>query len=309
MARKILLDVDPGIADALALCLALGDPTLDVVAVTATGGCVPPDRATRNVQALIEQLDPQRWPRIGAADPQQTLRTDGRKLSGEDGFCGAQIHVAELHHQHSSVKVLTDEIRAAPGEVTIIACGPLSNIATALQREPDLAMQVGHLIIVGGTYQGPGNVTASAEFNIYCDPEAAKAVFRTPMTKTLFPLDVSSTVTLNFDLLNQLPDESTRTGRLLRKLLPGAFRAYRQQLALEGILAPEALAVVAAQHPELIRTKPLHADVEVEGELTHGATVLDRRSVHSKQPNMDVIVDLEAEEMVDRLISKLRQSP
>ena len=108
MARKILLDVDPGIADAMALCLALGDPGLDVVAVTATGGNVSPDQATRNVQALVEQLDPEHWPRLGAADPDQILRSDGRQLYGEDGLCGAEMRVAELHHLRSSKKVIAD---------------------------------------------------------------------------------------------------------------------------------------------------------------------------------------------------------
>jgi len=174
--RRVLLDVDPGVADALAICLALEDPRLDVVAVTGTGGNVVPEQATRNVQALIEQLDPARWPRIGAADPLQPLRTDGRELCGAGGLCGADFKVAELHHRHTSIKIIADEIRAAPGELTIIAGGPLSNLAAVLRREPELATQIGHLLIVGGTLGGPGNVTAAAEFNIYCDAEAASSV-------------------------------------------------------------------------------------------------------------------------------------
>ena len=114
MARKVILDVDPGIADAIALCMALFDPRLDVVAVTATGGNVGPKQATLNVQALVEQLDPQRWPRVGAADPEQLLVTDGRDLWGEDGLCGADFRVAELHHRHSAVKLISDEIKSIP---------------------------------------------------------------------------------------------------------------------------------------------------------------------------------------------------
>src|SRR5690606_35574766 len=152
-----------------ALCLALVDPQLEIVATTATGGNVGPEQATRNVQALIEQLDPQRWPRIGAADPEQLLLTDSRELWGEDGLCGADFHVAQLHHRHSAVKVVSDEIKSAPGEVTVVACGPLSNIAAAIQREPDLTTLIGHLMIVGGTLDGPGNVSPTAEFNIFCD--------------------------------------------------------------------------------------------------------------------------------------------
>ncbi|MEX0611085.1 MAG: nucleoside hydrolase, partial [Pirellulales bacterium] len=174
MARKVILDMDPGFDDAVALCLALSEPALDVVAVTATGGTVSPDQATINVQAIVEQLDPPRWPRMGSAASDQILRADGRHLFGANGLCGAHFAVAQRHHRHSSVKVICDEVRSAPGEVTIVATGPLTNIAAALQQQPDLASIIGHLIILGGTIAGPGNVTAAAEFNIYCDAEAAR---------------------------------------------------------------------------------------------------------------------------------------
>lgn len=307
MARKVLLDVDPGIADTIALCIALNDPRLEVVAVTATGGNSSPEQATRNVQAIVEQLDPPRLPRLGAADPQQSLRTDWRDVFGENGLCGAEFRVAELHHRHPSVKVIADEIRTAPGELTIIACGPLSNLASVFQREPDLATQVGHLIVVGGTLAGSGNVTAAAEFNIYCDAEAARCVFRSPVTKTLLPLDVSSRVVFHYGLKDHLPDESTGIGRVLQAILPGAFRAYHQRLGLEGLYVPEAVAVIAALHPELLRTELIPCDVETSGELTHGATVLDRRRESDEQPNMDVVLDLNAEATTDAILRGLQQ--
>lgn len=309
MARKILLDVDPGIADAMAVCFALGDPGLEVVAVTATGGIVSPVQATRNVQALVEQLDPQRWPRVGAADSDQRLRTDGHELYGEDGLCGAEIRVAELHHLHPSTKVISDEIRSAPGDVTIIAGGPLSNIAAVLKMEPDLAMQVRHLIIVGGTYLGSGDVTAAAEFNVFCDAQAAQYVFRLPLTKTLLPLDVSSRAALEFDYLDQLPKNSSRTGRVLRAIMPTAYRTFRQKLGVEGIYLPEAMGVVAALRPELITTEQMHCDVEIAGELTHGATVFDRRRNSDAQPNMDVVVDLDTTGAIDCLVQSLHRAP
>ena len=306
MARKLLLDVDPGIGDALAMCLALSDPRLEVVAITATGGNVVPEQATRNVQAIVEEIDPARWPRIGAADPVQPLRTDGRELFGTDGLCGAAFRVAELHHRHTSVKIIADEIRAASGELTIITGGPLSNLATVLQREPELATQIGHLIIVGGTLAGPGNVTAAAEFNIYCDAEAAQHVFRSPVTKTLLPLDVSSKAELDIGFLDQIPGESTGVGRVLQATLPGAFRAFRQRLGVEGVFVPEAVAVVAVLHPELLTTERLYCDVETAGSLTHGATVLDRRQVAAGHPNMDVVTEFDTHAAIDSMLRTLK---
>jgi inosine-uridine nucleoside N-ribohydrolase len=306
MARKVILDVDPGISDALAICLALGRPELEVVAITATGGNVAPRQASRNVQTIIEHLDPPRWPRVGFADEDQFLRTDGRELWGVDGLCGASLGMAELHQQHPSIKVLSEEIRADPGGVTVIAGGPLSNIAAAFQLEPELALQVGHLIIVGGTLEGLGDVTAAAEFNIYCDAEAAQRVFRSPATTTLLPREVTSRAAMTFDLLNYLPDEATAPGRLLRTLLPAAFQSYRQRLGLEGMYAPEAVAVAAAIHSELITTEPLPVDVEVEGTLTYGATVVDRRTRTLDRPNMDVAVDIDAPAIVDFMQRSLK---
>src|SRR5690606_24902869 len=175
--------------------------------------------------------------------------------------------VAELNCRLSSVKELSHEIKSAPGEVTWVACGPLSNIAAALQREPDLASLIGHLIVVGGTLGGAGNVSPLAEFNIYCDPDAARIAFLAPMTMTLIPLDITSKVILRYDTLDQIPKATTRLGRVLRAILPGAFLASHQRLGVEGLIVPEAVAIAAIQRPELVTTESYHCDVELSGEL------------------------------------------
>jgi purine nucleosidase len=307
MARKVILDVDPGVEDAVAMCLALGDPALEVLAVTATGGMVSPEQATTNVQAIVEQLDPQRWPRLGAASLDQILRCDGPHLFGSDGLCEAHFAVAQRHHRHPSVKVICDEVRAAPGAVTIVAMGPLSNIAAALKQQPDLASLIGHLMILGGTLAGPGNVTAAAEFNIYCDADAARTVFQSRVTKTLIPIDITRRVTLNLDLLEKLPPEDLPHGELLRQLLPGAFRAYRQHLGMEGIHLHDGVAILAAISPELFTTERMYGDVETEGVLSYGATVFDRRQRPEHQPNMDVVVDMDTAAVTDSIVRRLTQ--
>jgi purine nucleosidase len=294
MARKVILDVDPGVDDAVAMCLALAAPELDVLAVTAVGGNVRAEQATRNVQAIVEQLDPPRWPRLGAASSERMLRADARHIFGTDGLCGAHFPFAELHHQRPSTKVIIDEVLAAPGDVTIIALGPLSNIAAALQQLPDLASQIGHLIILGGTMGGPGNITPAAEFNIYCDAEAARDVFRSQVTKTVVPIDITNRILFDFDLLQKFPEGASRTSNLLQKVLPGAFRSYRQNLGLEGIHLHDTVAVVAAMHPELFTMERMHGEVETDGTITHGATVFDRRRHPENRPNLDVAVDVDA---------------
>jgi purine nucleosidase len=309
MPRKIILDVDPGIDDAVALTMALFDPRLEVVAVTAVAGNVPAEQATRNVQAIIEQLDPPRWPRIGAAtEPERAPAIDSRHLFGNDGLGNANFQVAELHHQHPSEKVITDEVRAAPDMITIVALGPLTNIAQALRRDPTLAGQIGQLVMMGGAIKAPGNATPAAEFNVFCDPAAARAVFRSRTTKTLVPLDVTNQVVMSFSHLEQLPDEQTTAGRFLRKILPYAFRTHRQLLGIEGIHLHDAVALVAATDPELFSMQPMAGDVETTGDLTTGATIFDRRHAPQWRHNMDVAGELDAPAVTEAIMRGLRSA-
>jgi purine nucleosidase len=309
MGRKVILDVDPGVDDAMAMCMALFDPRLEVVAVTAVGGNTPPVEATRNVQAIIAQLDPPRRPRIGAASPpDEGLRVEGRYRYGRYGLADEELCVAERHHVPPSEKVICDEVRAAPEAVTIVALGPLTNVARAFQRDPELVSLVGRVVMMGGAVGGPGNITPAAEFNIYCDPLSAQAVFHSPTTKTLIPLDVTNRVILTYDIFNQLPNEVNKVGRLLRKILPPIFRGYRQDLGLEGIHAHDSVALMSVVHPELFTTQGMAGDVETMGELTLGATVFDRRRVPAARHNMEVAVDMDAPAVIREMLRSLNDA-
>ncbi|HTU23988.1 MAG TPA: nucleoside hydrolase [Pirellulales bacterium] len=306
ITKKVILDVDPGIDDAVALTLALFEPQWEVVAVTASGGNVLPDQATRNVQAVIEQLDPPRWPRLGVASlPDDGLPVHGSAIHGADGLGNSGFLVSELQHRHQSEKVLADQIRAIKEDLTLVALGPLTNVDRAFQRDPELAGMLGQMVVKGGTFAGPGDITAAAEFNIYCDPAAARRVFRTPTTKTLIPLDVTRQVLFTYDLLQQLPGETSRAGRFLRKVLPFLFRSHRQVLGIEGIYLHEAVALVAALHPELFEIEMTAGDVETGGELTTGATVFDRRRIPEWRPNIALATGLDVAGVMDCILRGL----
>lgn len=310
MAKKVILDVDPGIDDAIAMCMALFDPQLDVVAVTAVGGNCSPYQATRNVQAIIEWLDPPRWPRLGeASEPDRALPVDGRHLHGVDGLGGAHFDVAELHHLHPSEKVICDQVRdAGEGAVTIVALGPLTNIARAFQRDPELPSLIGGIVMMGGAVARPGNITPAAEFNMFCDPPSAQAVFRSPSTKTLIPLDVTNRIVLTYDLFNQLPDASTKIGGFLRTILPPMFRGYRQQFGLEGIHVHDSVTLLALTHPELFVMEEMAGDVETAGQLTTGMTVFDRRRIPEWRRNMDVAMDMQKDAVIEAIIHGLNEA-
>lgn len=306
MPRKVIIDCDPGIDDALALTLALFDPRLEVVAITAVAGNVPAERATLNVQAIVERLDPPRYPRLGAATAADDVPyTDGRHLHGPDGLGGVGLAVSKLARQHPAEKLICDEVRAAPGDITIVCLGPLTNVARALVREPDLAEQISRIVIRGGSVKGIGDVTPCAEANIYADPVSAKAVFKSPITKTLIPLDVTDQVVWSLDLLEKLPAEFSRAGKLLRATLPYLFRSHRQHLGLESIRLPDVIGLCAVIHPELFHTEELSADVETTGEITTGMTIFDRRPLSPERADIEVALEVDTAAVADAIIRGL----
>jgi inosine-uridine nucleoside N-ribohydrolase len=310
MPRKVIIDTDPGIDDAVALTMALFDPNLEVVAITATAGNVFPAQATRNVQTIVEQLDPPRWPRIGVAPEDNPLPVDGRLLHGQNGLGNAEFPFAGLANNHPAEKVLCDEVHSSPEEITVICLGPLTNIARAMQRDSEFCSLVGRIVIAGSTINTPGRVSAVADFNFFCDPLSARRVVRSNATKTLVPLDVSSEMTFNFDFLSQLPPESTRAGKFLRQILPFAYRAQRQVLAQEHITLHDLAALVSVTNPELFESEMLWGDVETEGELTNGMVVFDRRksSIREGRPNLDVAMKVDASAMRDCVLRGLENA-
>ena len=144
MAKKVIIDCDTGIDDAVALCVALFDPRLEVLAITATEGCVEADQATKNLQLILELLNPPRFPRLGLATPAESRPpVDTRYLHGDNGLGNVDLgEIPSLHHGRPSAKVIADTIRANPGDVTIISLGPQTNIAAAFRRDPSLVALV-----------------------------------------------------------------------------------------------------------------------------------------------------------------------
>lgn len=309
MTRKVIIDCDPGIDDALALCLALFEPRLEVLAVTAVEGRVTADTASRNVQATIDQLDPHRMPRVGRALANEAAPfVPSRRMNGEDGLGNAGFAVSELHHQHLSEKIICDEVRSNPDEVTIICLGPLTNVAAAFTRDPELHQIVNQVIISGGSVNGVGDVSAAAEFNMYFDPASARTVLNSRVTKTMIPLEVTQKIVFTLDFVQRLPDERTRAGRFLRRMIPFAFRAYRQHLGQESVFFNDVVTLVAALHPELFEITEMVGDVEVSGELTTGMTVFDRRPQITDLPNVAVATEIHAAGVHDCILRGIAEA-
>lgn len=321
MPQKLIIDADPGIGDALAIAVALADPELDVIALTAVGGAVPALQASRNLQAVVEALDPPKWPRIGhaegaqhlveaeATEPSPEWLERQRLLHGQDGLGDIAVAAADLHHPRDAAKLMTELAREFPDEITLLTLGPLSNVAMAMDRDVNFLTSLRGLVCLAGSVTGEGDVTPTAEFNVFHHPEAARVVLKTSIMKSIIPAEISRKVMLTFDQFDRLElSESTRCGTLLRQLIPFSLRAHRQHLGVEGVWVPELVALAAISQPRLFKRSTLAVDVETEGRLTRGMTVFDRRQQRAWHNNVEAVTDVDAQGVLDYFTQIVRRA-
>src|SRR5262249_5644020 len=215
------------------------------------------------------------------------------RLHGPEGLGHATFPCAQLHHPHPSDKLIVDLVRLHPKEITIICLGPLTVLARAMDRDPELPSLVRRLVCLGGTWQEPGNVGPVTEFHFYCDPPAARQVLRAGASLTLIPLDVTRKIVFSPTDLLELPAPESRTTQFLRKIVPFGIAATSNTYGIEGFHLKDVLGVVAVSRPEALRLKAMTVDVEVRGELTRGMSVIVHRPCHSSPANVQLARDVD----------------
>jgi inosine-uridine nucleoside N-ribohydrolase len=287
MPRKVVLVADPGIDTAFAVALALNDPNLDVLGVLPTAGNVAAEQATANVHTLIEVIDPPKWPKLAAALPAR-YDTNGLALHGPGGLGGATFPCAMRHTLHPADKVLCELAREHPHQVTVINLGPLTTLATALDRDPALPAVLDQTVIVGGCWREPGNAGPVAEFHIHLDPMAAKRVFSAELNPLLITLDTTRKLIFSPTDLLELPNPDSRTCQFLRQIVPFGIRASSNLYGIEGFHLKDVLGTVSVSVAGCVSSEPYFVDVETHGELTRGMTVIDARSTPAAGPNSRV---------------------
>jgi inosine-uridine nucleoside N-ribohydrolase len=200
---------------------------------------------------------------------------------------------AQLHHPHPSDKLVIDLVRLYPKEVAVVCLGPLTVLARAFDRDPDLPALVQRIVCVGGTWHEAGNASAVAEFHFYCDPPAARQVLRCGAPLTLLPLDVTRKLVFSPSELLELPDPDSRAGRFLRQIVPYGIGATSNLYGIEGFHLLDVLGVAALSQPGCLTTRSLAVDVETRGELTRGMSVVDVRPGPASAPNVDLAVGVD----------------
>ncbi len=278
MATPIILDCDPGIDDALAIVFAHGHPGIDLLGLTTVAGNAGLVKTTANALAVCEYIGAGEVSvTAGCAGPLLRPAFDARHVHGESGLGGAKLPAPKATAAAGhAVDYIIDTIGSARGEITLVATGPLTNIALAVKREPRLADWVREFVIMGGS-AGRGNVTPAAEYNMWADPEAAAAVFRAGWTVTVLGLDV----TMRTGASPAVQERMRGLGALGTELLLPALDRYESQARAgsEGVLTGppvhDVCAVAWVADPGLFGVRPAWIGVETAGRLTSGMTVTD----------------------------------
>jgi len=309
--KPIILDVDTGVDDAMAIAYAARSPELKLVGLTTLFGNIPAAIAARNSLLMLELLEREDVPVFAGAEKplfRPGKETYAEMVHGDDGLgntvgqTAPKGKVADM----PAARFIADQVRRMPGEVTIIAVGPLTNLATAVLMEPEMPRLVKEVIIMGGAVDAPGNVTPHAEANIYNDPEAAEIVFRSGMPITMVGLDVTMRTLLARSHLAKWRAKGTRLGQVLADAADFYMDFYEtSNPGIGGCPLHDPLAVGMAIDSSFCKTEKLPVEVDTEGILSTGRTICDRRAMPAKPPNVNVCLEVDADRFLAHFLSRV----
>jgi purine nucleosidase len=338
----LILDVDTGIDDSLALLYAAASPEAELVGVTCVSGNIDARQVAVNTRAVLELAGRQDVEvALGREVPLERPLETTPETHGPRGIGYAELPPPSRPlSKRNGVDLILEATAARPGELTLVTLGPLTNVAVAFQRDPSLPGRLHRLVIMGGAYGAQGNTTPTTEWNIHCDPEAARIVFGAWAEAIATNPTIKRPLALGLDVTEQArigpehvvrlarragsePDDMIALGdaadpmaltrsvasnpivRFLADALRFYFEFHRAYDGFYGAFIHDPLVVAAALDPELTESEPLYVDVETRGELTTGMTIADRRGLTGQAPNLDVASNADVTTFLDRLIERI----
>ncbi len=314
MARRIIIDTDPGQDDAVAILLALASPeAFDVAGIVAVAGNVPLAHTEKNARRIVELAGRTDVPVFaGCAGPlaRPTVHTAEHVHgpTGLDGYALPDPTIA-LRPQHG-VDFLVDTIMAAPqGEITLCTLGPLTNVAMALVKQPAIAGRLREIVMMGGAYFEVGNITPAAEFNIFVDPEAADVVFRSGIPITVAPLDVTHRVLTTAARRQAFADLGNRTGAAVAGWLSFSERFDLAKYGSIGAPLHDPCVIAWLLKPDLFEGRQINVSIETVSELTRGMTVADWWRVTDRPANALFLREVDAEGFYALLTERIARLP
>ncbi|WP_299731421.1 nucleoside hydrolase [uncultured Tateyamaria sp.] len=307
--RKIIIDTDPGQDDAVAILLALASPEdLDVLGITAVAGNVPLDLTSKNARIVCELAGKVDVPVFAGCDrPLGRELVTAEHVHGKSGLDGPDLPDPEMPLQDGhAVDWIIDTVRREPaGSVTLCPLGPLTNIASALQKAPDIAERVAQIVLMGGAYFEVGNITPAAEFNIYVDPQAADIVFKSGIDIVVMPLDVTHKA-----LVTQARNDAFRAlgnaaGIAVAQMTDFFERFDKAKYGSAGAPLHDPCVTAYLIRPDLFTGRHINVEIETTSELTLGMTVADWWGVTDRPANAFFVGDLDADGFFTLLTERL----
>ena len=304
--KRIIIDTDPGVDDALTFLLALASPEVKLEALTTTQGNVTLEKATRNALSILELAQASHIPvAAGSVLPLVEPLRASAYVHGESGIGNSKLPEPKTNPvQTHAVDYLIERVLAEPNEISIFPIGPLTNIAMAIRKEPKFAKAVKELVIMGGAIQEGGNMSPLAEFNIFVDPHAAHIVFHAGIPITLIPLDVTHQCLLKQEHVDRLMKINSPISRFVRDVLE-VYLPSSQKMGFEGSALHDPLTLATVIAPELLTLKEYYVDVDISGGVSMGKTFADIFNVSKKPANMKVAMNVHSADFVELFLQRI----
>lgn len=313
MKRRIIIDTDPGQDDAVAILLALASPDeIEVVGIVAVAGNVPLAHTERNARRIVELAGRPDVPvYAGCARPMMRSLVTAEHVHGRTGLDGVDLPdpQVKLREQHGVDFIVETLIAAEPGSITLCPLGPLTDIAMALVKAPEAAAGIREIVMMGGAYFEVGNITPSAEFNIYVDPEAADVVMKSGVPITMAPLDLTHRVLTTSQRLDAFAAIGNRAGNAVSGLLGFSERFDLAKYGSLGAPLHDPTVIAYLLKPELFKGKTINVSIETSSPLTLGMTVADWWQITDRPRNVNYLRDADADGFYALLTERIARLP
>ncbi|MGY0155094.1 pyrimidine-specific ribonucleoside hydrolase RihA [Edwardsiella tarda] len=307
MTLPLIIDCDPGHDDAIALILALASPELDVRAVTTSAGNQTPDKTLRNALRILTLLRRRDIPvAAGAAKPLLRELIIADNVHGESGLDGPDLpEPGFAPRPEGALALMAQTLRATTQPLTLVATGPLTNVALLLAAHPELKPRIARIVIMGGS-AGAGNWTPAAEFNIYVDPEAAEMVFQSGVPIVMAGLDVTHRAQILDADIERLRGLGNRVARTVAELLDFFMRYHRQEKwGFQGAPLHDPCTIAWLLRPQMFTQHQCWVGVETAGQYSDGMTVVDRLGLNGLPANTTLLTDIDRQAFVDLLAERI----
>ncbi len=291
--KRIIIDCDPGHDDMVAIMLACASPELEIAGITTVAGNQTGEKTLRNALRTLTLIRRTEIPVCkGAEAPLMRPLTVAPEIHGVSGLDGADLPEPSVSAStESASSFIVRTVMASSKPITLVPTGPLTNVAIALLQEPRLASKLERIVLMGGA-ANDSNITPAAEFNIYVDPEAARVVFRSGVPIVMVGLDVTNKSLISFPDIDEMATWNGPVSRVVAPLLRYFAKACQSFFGFPGAPVHDALAVAHVVRPEVITTRHMNVEIEVDGEFTVGRTVADVYGISRREPNADVALEV-----------------